>query len=112
MNYMVSTLETGLPMSESEEPHNMLVVSHGGWIAALFSVLRAKGLVTCRKGVEIGRCLNTSVSIIEYEARPNGRDEALVGTLVQYSGVEHLVHADLHLQEENVDVLEDSGRKG
>ncbi|KAF8559716.1 phosphoglycerate mutase-like protein [Imleria badia] len=109
VNYMTSALETGLPVSE--EPHNILVVSHGGWIATLLLALRTNGLVTCREGVQIGHCLNTSVSIIEYTGIRNGRDEALVGTLVQYSGVEHLMHADLHLQEVNVDVLEDRGRK-
>lgn len=93
-----------------ERPHDILVVSHGGWISALLFALHSNGLVKCRKGVEIGPYLNTGVSIIEYAEVPTGRDEALVGTLVQYSDTEHLVPNGLHIQEVNVDLLEDSGR--
>jgi len=108
VNYMTRTLKAGLP---AEQPHNILVVSHGAWIAVLLSALRANGVVTCRRGVEIGHCLNTGVSIIEYTGVPTRRDGILVGTLVQYSGVEHLIHERMHLQEINADVMEDRGRK-
>lgn len=104
MNYMTSMPEAGRPL---EQPYNILVVSHGGWITTLLSALQARRLVKCRKGVKIGRCLNTGVSIIEYLGVPTRRDGVLVGTLVQYSGIEHLIHEDLHLQEVNADVLED-----
>ncbi|KAH0830707.1 hypothetical protein J3R83DRAFT_2185 [Lanmaoa asiatica] len=104
---MTSRLEAG-PL---EQPLNILVVSHGAWIAVLLSALQARGLMTCRDGVKIGHCSNTGVSIIEYTAIPIGKDEALTGTLVQYSGVEHLINEDLHLQQVNADVLEDRGRK-
>lgn len=100
---MVSTLEAGIP---TRQPHNILVVSHGAWIAVLLSALLAHRVVTCREGVGIGHCLNTGVSIIEYRTVPIGEDEALMGTLVQYSGVEHLVREDLHLQEVNTDIRE------
>jgi len=108
MNYMTSTPEAGLPL---ERPYNILVVSHGGWIGTLISALQANRLVKCRRGVKIGRCLNTGVSIIEYSGVPTRRDGVLVGTLVQYSGAEHLIHEDLHLQEANADVLEDGKKK-
>lgn len=107
---MISTLETarGSPISQ---PHNILVVSHGAWIAVLLSALQANGLVTCREGVEIGPCWNTGVSIVEYTRISAREDEVLVGTLVQYSGVEHLIHQDVYTQEVNADVLENRGRE-
>ncbi|KAG8217655.1 hypothetical protein J3R82DRAFT_5808 [Butyriboletus roseoflavus] len=103
VEYMTSVLEAGTP---AEQPHNILVVSHGAWIAVLLSALEAHGVVACREGVEIGHCLNTGVSIIEYAVVPIGRDQALMGTLVQYSGIEHLLREDLHLQEINADTRE------
>lgn len=102
VEYLTSTLEAGIPI---QQPLNILVVSHGSWIAVLLSALLAHGVVTCRDGVETGHCLNTGVSIIEYRAVPAiGRDIALMGTLVQYSGVEHLIREDLHLQKVNADI--------
>lgn len=106
MDYMMSTLQADPP---TEQPHNILVVSHGAWIAVLLSALRGHKLVNCRSGVEIGGCQNTGVSIVEYAEVRDGVWP--VGTLVQYSGVEHLVHERLHVQEANADVLEERGRK-
>lgn len=102
----MSTLQADPP---TEQPHNILVVSHGAWIAVLLSALRGHKLVDCRSGVEIGGCQNTGVSIVEYAEVRDGVWP--VGTLVQYSGVEHLVHERLHVQEVNADVLEERGRK-
>lgn len=104
-NYMISTVKEGVPF---EQPHNILVVSHGGWILTLLTALRANGAVTCHEGVEIGYCLNTGVSIIEYTDIPSGGERPLVGTLVQYSGVEHLIHQNLIPLEVNADVLGDA----
>ncbi|KAG9318623.1 histidine phosphatase superfamily [Chiua virens] len=87
-----------------QHPRNILIVSHGAWISVLLSALRANGLVTCRRGVEIGNCLNTGVSIVEYSRLSSGGDGALVGTLVQFSGAEHLIRQDLHIQTVNADV--------
>lgn len=106
VDYMISTLEAGLPM---KQPHNILVVSHGAWIGVLLSALQENGLVTYGEGVEIGHCLNTGVSIIEYTKVPTGKANALVGILVQYSDVVHLTREDLRLQEVNADVLVDRG---
>lgn len=108
VDYMISVLETGLPI---EQPHNILVVSHGAWIAVLLSALQANGLMTYGEDMEIGHCLNTGVSIIEYTKVFSGRANALVGALVQYSDVEHLKREDMRLQEANADVLEDRGRR-
>ena len=102
---MISTVKEGVPV---EQPHNILVVSHGGWVLTLLTALQAKGAVTCREGVEIGYCLNTGVSIVEYTDIPSGGERPLIGTLVQYSGVEHLARKDLTPLEVNADVLGDA----
>lgn len=104
-NYMISTVKEGVSM---EQPQNILVVSHGGWILTLLTALQANGAVTCREGVEIGFCLNTGVSIVEYTDIPSEGERPLVGTLVQYSGVEHLIHHNLTPLEVNADVLGDA----
>jgi probable phosphoglycerate mutase len=106
VNYMMSTLQAGLP---TEQPHNILIVSHGAWIAVVLSALRTHRMVVCPRGVEIGGCLNTGVSIVEYVGVRDGVWP--IGTLVQYSGVEHLMHERLHRQEVNADVLEERGRR-
>lgn len=108
VDYMISAIEAGHSM---EEPRNILVVSHGAWIAVLLSALRAHGLLTCAEGVEIGNYLNTGVSIIEYSEVLSGRRDALVGTLIQYSDIEHLIREDMRLQEVNADILESRGRR-
>lgn len=105
---MVSSLATGLHV---EQTHNILIVSHGAWIATLLSALRANRVLTCREGVEIGHCLNTGVSIIEYAEIPTRKDPVFMGTLVQYSDVRHVLYRNLHSLEINADVLEDKGKK-
>lgn len=101
---MVSKVE-GVPV---EQPRNILVVSHGGWVLTLLMALQAKGAVTCCEGVRIGYCLNTGVSIIDYTDIPSGGERPLVGTLVQYSGVDHLTRGKLTPLEVNADVLGDA----
>ena len=108
VDHMISVLEAGHPI---EQPHNILVVSHGAWIAVLLSALQANGLLNYGEGVEVGHYLNTGVSIVEYTEILTGRQNALVGRLVQYSDVEHLIREDMRLQEVNADVLEGRGRK-
>jgi len=105
-NYMISTVKEGVPMDL--QPHNILVVSHGGCVLTLLTALQAKGAVTCREGVEIGYCLNTGVSVVEYTDIPSGEERPLVGTLVQYSGVEHLARKNLTPLEINADILGDA----
>jgi len=108
MHYMLSRIKQGLP---KEEPQNILVVSHGGWITTLLSTLVAMQVVMCGKGVQFGRCLNTGVSIVEYTGETAGRNGFLMGTLVQYSNIEHLKDKDLRYQEVNADELVDQGSK-
>jgi probable phosphoglycerate mutase len=108
MHYMLSRIKQGLP---KEEPQNILVVSHGGWITTLLSTLVTMQVVMCGKGVQFGRCLNTGVSIVEYTGETAGRNGFLMGTLVQYSNIEHLKDKDLRYQEVNADELVDQGSK-
>ncbi|KIK94280.1 hypothetical protein PAXRUDRAFT_143197 [Paxillus rubicundulus Ve08.2h10] len=107
MHYMLSVIGQGLP---NKEPQNILVVSHGGCIAALLSTLVAMQAVRCGNGVHIGHCLNTGVSIVEYTGETAGRNRFLVGTLVRYSDIKHLKSKDLCHQEVNADEL-DQGSK-
>ena len=100
--YMISAVKKG---DVVEEPRNILVVSHGGCVLTLFTELQAKGAVTCREGVKIGYCLNTGVSVIEYTDIPSGGEIPLVGTVVQYSDIEHLTRNNLSSLEVNADVL-------
>lgn len=103
--YMLSTVREG---GSGEEPRHILVVSHGGCVLTLLTALRDKGAVICREGVEIGYCLNTGVSIVEYTDVPSGGEKPLVGTLVQYSSVEHLTRNNLTPLEVNASVLGDA----
>ncbi|KAK7038159.1 phosphoglycerate mutase-like protein [Favolaschia claudopus] len=67
-----------------ETVYNVLVTSHGGWIMTLLRTLVYSGKARCAEGVELGACLNTSVSIIEVELG----DE--VPMIVQFGDVGHL----------------------
>ena len=71
-----------------EEPRNILVTTHGGFIVTL-----VKGLIGCKKarcgeGVVIWKCLNTSVSVLEVL-------EDRTAVVVQYGDVTHLQHSDI-----------------
>ena len=81
----------------------VLVVSHGAWIRTLVKGLLDDGSIRAGFGVTVGRCLNTSVSIVSIprEAeRCHGR-----GELLQYGNIAHLLReVDGH-----VDVAEENG---
>jgi probable phosphoglycerate mutase len=71
-----------------EEPKNILVTTHGGFIVTL-----VRGLIGCKKarcgeGVVIWKCLNTSVSVLEVL-------EDRTAVVVQYGDVTHLGHSDI-----------------
>ncbi|OCH86900.1 phosphoglycerate mutase-like protein [Obba rivulosa] len=76
-----------------EGPAHVLAVSHGGFIGTLITNLISSGKVRCAEGVRVGRCWNTSISVVEL-------DEHGTGTLVRYGDVAHL---KVNLVEENVD---------
>jgi broad specificity phosphatase PhoE len=73
---------------------NILVVSHGGFIGVLVRNLVSSRKVTCATGVNIGRCWNTSVAVIEMTGRR--------GVVTKYGDVSHLVERAVEV---NVDEL-------
>jgi len=80
-----------------EEPRNILVTTHGGFIVTL-----VRGLIKCKKarcgeGVVIWKCLNTSVSVLEVL-------EDRTAVVVQYGDVTHLRHSDISCHN-NPDVI-------
>ncbi|KAI0273435.1 histidine phosphatase superfamily [Gloeopeniophorella convolvens] len=75
----------------------VLVVSHGAWIGLLVQTLLKRGAVRAARGVHVGRCLNTGVSIVELP-RGGGR-----GTLLQYGSAAHLYEAEVDAVESNAD---------
>ena len=72
----------GLPATSS--PYNVLVVSHGAYIATLVRALCAAKVIDAAPGVGFGSVYNTSVTIIDMQ-----RDK--LGTLMMYSDIAHLV---------------------
>ncbi|KAI0362498.1 phosphoglycerate mutase-like protein, partial [Trametes cingulata] len=76
------------------EPAHILVVSHGGLIGTLVTNLVGSRKVRAAEGVEIGRCFNASISVIEIHE--DGK-----GVLVSYADTTHL---NVDLVQENADV--------
>jgi len=66
---------------------SVLIVSHGAWIRLLVQGLLEDGAVHAPRGVTVGKCLNTGVSIIEIP-RERGR-----GKLLQFGNLAHLREA-------------------
>ncbi len=75
----------------------VLIVSHGAWIRLLVQGLLGDKAIHAALGVQVGRCLNTGVSIVEI-SRERGR-----GKLLQYGNVVHLREADVDAVEGNAD---------
>lgn len=71
-----------IPISTS--PYNILVVSHGAYIATLVRALCAAKIIEPLAGLRFGSVYNTSVTIIDMR-----RDKR--GTLVEYADISHLV---------------------
>ena len=49
-------------------PHEVVVVAHGGVIKTLLRNLLKQRRLSCAEGVNLGKCGNTSVSIVEVGA--------------------------------------------
>lgn len=103
VGYMLSKVKKGTAGGGTGGPECILVVSHGGLISNMVRVLVASGVVLPARGVVVGRCLNTGVSIIDYSESIQGRNKGIYlnGTLAKYSDVTHL--ARTNIVEENVD---------
>ena len=65
------------------EPYHILVTAHGGVIGTMVRNLVQAGHVKCAPGVVIGRCANTSVTIIDV-------DQDRLGTVTKYGDVSHM----------------------
>jgi broad specificity phosphatase PhoE len=75
----------------------VLIVSHGAWIRLLVKGLLEDKAIRAELGVNVGRYLNTGVSIIEI---PRERGH---GRLLQYGNVVHLREAADVAVEDNAD---------
>ena len=82
--------------SSLEEPRNILVTTHGGFIVTLVRGLIGSKKARCGEGVVIWRCLNTSVSVLEVL-------EDRTAVVVQFGDVTHL-HSDISCHKSNPDV--------
>lgn len=82
-NSVIVRYLTSLPLREDGTAHQILITSHGGFILSLVRALVAGRKVKLRKGVVVGRCLNSSVTVIEF-------GERMGGTLVKFGDVGHL----------------------
>lgn len=74
---------------------DVLIVSHGGLIGTLLQALRSEAGMRVVKGVQLTKCMNASITVIEVDAR------TAEGKLTRYSDVAHLAGP---MVEENVDV--------
>lgn len=76
---------------------HILIVSHGAWIRLLVQGLLDRKAIHAERGVNVGRCWNTGVTVVEIP-RERGK-----GKLLQYGNVMHLRGADV--VEDNADEL-------
>ena len=76
---------------------HILIVSHGAWIRLSVQGLLERKVVRAERGVTVGRCLNTGVTVIEI---PRERG---MGKLLQYGNVMHLRGGDV--VQDNADEL-------
>jgi len=72
-----------------ENPRNILVTTHGGFIVTLVRELIENKKAWCGEGVVIWKCLNTSVSVLEVF-------EDKTAVVVQYGDVTHLRLSESH----------------
>lgn len=83
-----------LPKADST-PHEAIVVAHGGVIKTLLRNLLKQHRLSCAEGVNIGKCGNTSISIVEV-----GEDER--GVLTLCGDTSHLAESSM---EDNPDEI-------
>ncbi len=67
----------------------ILIVSHSAWIRLLVQGLLLRKAIRAERGVTVGRCFNTGVTVVEIP-RERGK-----GKLLQYGDVMHLRGADV-----------------
>ncbi|KIK41422.1 hypothetical protein CY34DRAFT_85446 [Suillus luteus UH-Slu-Lm8-n1] len=100
----ISVTEPDMDVSEGQ-CRNMLVLSHGAFIATLFRIMISTSHVTCPAELKL-RGLptlgNASMSVVEYRTVPRGKRREVEVDILKYGDISHL--CGLRVIEENVDV--------
>ncbi|KAG1727925.1 phosphoglycerate mutase-like protein [Suillus paluster] len=84
---------------------NILVVSHGAFIATLFRTMISSNDVTCPAELKLRRLPtlgNTSISVVEYRAVSRAKHREVDVVVLKYGDIDHL--RGLSVMEENADV--------
>lgn len=95
-----------VPAVPEDRCKNILVLSHGAFIARLLRALISSDYVSCPAEWKIRppRLGNTSISIVEYRAVTRGKHREVDAVILQYGDISHL-HG-LRVVEENADEVE------
>ncbi|KAI0782212.1 phosphoglycerate mutase-like protein, partial [Abortiporus biennis] len=98
-NRIIQRHVTSLPLQSPSDPDrpstNILVTTHGGLIGVLVQTLLGSRKVRCAHGVQVGKCMNASITVVDVEK--DGK-----GTLVSFADTTHLA---FDLVDVNADVL-------
>ncbi|KAG1855114.1 histidine phosphatase superfamily [Suillus tomentosus] len=87
---------------------NILVLSHGAFIATLFRIMIHSNYVTCPAELKLGNLPtlgNTSISVVEYRIVSRGKRREVEADILKYGDISHL--RGLHVIKENADVVVD-----
>ena len=92
------------PAVPEDRCKNILILSHGGFIAMLFRIMISSNHFSCSAEWKqtVPRLGNTSISIVEYRAVSRGNHREVDAVIIQYGDISHL-HG-LRVIEENADV--------
>ncbi|KAG2049601.1 phosphoglycerate mutase-like protein [Suillus hirtellus] len=96
------------PDVSEDRCRNMLVLSHGAFIATLFRIMIYSNYVTCPAELKLGSLPtlgNTSISVVEYRIVSRGKRREVEADILKYGDISHL--RGLHVIEENADVVVD-----
>lgn len=83
---------------EDGEALNVLITTHGGVIGALILELVGSRKIKRSAGVEVSRCMNASVTVVELDSNKKG-------LLVKYGDVAHLKGLDVLGVQYNADEI-------
>ncbi|KAG1792174.1 phosphoglycerate mutase-like protein [Suillus plorans] len=87
---------------------NIIVLSHGAFIATLFRIMIYSNHATCPAELKLGSLPtlgNTSISVVEYRIVSRGKRREVEADILKYGDISHL--RGLHVMEENADVVAD-----
>ncbi|KAG1849301.1 phosphoglycerate mutase-like protein [Suillus subalutaceus] len=102
---IVPNISVTKPDVSEGQCRNILVSSHGAFIATLFHIMISTNHVTCPAELKL-RGLptlgNASISIVEYRTVLRGKHREVEADILKYGDISHL--CGLRVMEENVDV--------